>query len=216
MPRLIFQCCFRRPTGFELDAEFTAGDGVTALVGPSGSGKTTVLELIAGLLTPHSGRIELAGRVLFDKAARTNLPPEQRSLGIVFQDYLLFPHLTVEENLRYGARRRPNQTLDFDHLVEVLELGPFLKRPPRTLSGGQQQRTALGRAILFRPELLLLDEPVSALDADLKESVLTYLARVVAEYQIATLLISHERTSVAKLTENVVSLVAGRIVTRNV
>lgn len=197
---LRFHCRHRYPAGsFQLDADFTVDGGVTALVGPSGSGKTTILNLIAGLITPTSGRIELGERILLDTESRQFVAPENRGLGVVFQDYRLFPHLSVEGNLLYGLRRRPKGQVDFAHLVEVLGLGSFLTRAPQSLSGGQKQRVALGRAILRGPEILLLDEPLSAQDLQLKDEVLSYLERIIGEYRIPTLLVSHDLAPVERL-----------------
>src|SRR5262249_52865156 len=193
MSRLVFACRHRSPSGFVLDARFEAGDGTTALFGPSGSGKSTVLGLVAGILRPQSGVIRLADRVLVDTAAGVCLPPERRRLGLVFQDHLLFPHLTVAQNLRYGQRRRPARRIDFSRGVDILEVGGLLDRSPATLSGGQRQRVALGRALLRGPELLLMDEPLTALDEKLKERILTYLERAVGEWHIPTLFVSHDQ-----------------------
>jgi molybdate transport system ATP-binding protein len=190
----------------ELEIAFEIERGLTALSGPSGSGKTTTLHLIAGLLRPDRGRIALGDRALFDAAAKIDIPSERRRMGLVFQDYQLFPHLSVEANLRYGLKRNPPHALDFHHLVEVLELAPYLKRYPATLSGGQKQRVAFGRAIAANPAVLLLDEPVSALDEDLKESVLAFLKRLLAEYPIPTLLVTHDRRSLEKLAVPVIEM----------
>jgi molybdate transport system ATP-binding protein len=212
MSRLSFDCRHRYPTGFELDARFEAGAGVTALFGPSGSGKSTVLSIIAGMCRPAGGSVRLGDRVLFDGGRRVWLPPEKRGIGFVFQDLLLFPHLTVEANLRFGARRRPLRSIPFERVVEVLELGRLLRRHPHTLSGGERQRTALGRAILRGPELLLLDEPLTALDEGLKERVLSYLERAFDEWRIPTLFVSHDQTEVRRLAGEVVILQEGRVV----
>lgn len=212
MSRLEFQCSHRYATGFELDVAFEMGDGVTALFGASGSGKSTTLSIIAGLLRPQSGRIVLGDRALLDTKNGTCLPPEQRGVGFVFQDHLLFPHLTVRRNLLYGARRRPLREIDLDRIVQILELGTLLDRPPATLSGGQRQRTALGRAILRGPELLLMDEPLTALDEGLKDRILTYVDRVVNEYRLPTLFVSHDQTDVRRLADSVVVLEAGHVV----
>jgi molybdate transport system ATP-binding protein len=208
MATLSVDCHFRYPAGFELQIAFEIERGLTALVGPSGSGKTTTLHLIAGLLRPDRGRISLGDCVLFDSAARIDIPTERRRVGLVYQDYQLFPHLTVAANLRYGLRRNPASPLDFSHLVEVLELSPLLSRYPATLSGGQKQRVALGRAIAANPVVLLLDEPVSALDDELKDSVLAFLSRVLTEYPIPTLLVTHDRRSLEKLAVPVISMPA--------
>jgi molybdate transport system ATP-binding protein len=206
MSLLQFDCRFRHSPRFVLDLAFEAGPGVTALVGPSGCGKTTTLRLIAGLLTPESGRIQLGDRLLFESNKRVNVPPEQRELGLVFQDYQLFPHLSVEQNLRYGLVRNPKSSIDFGHLVEILELRPLLSASPHSLSGGEKQRTAIGRAILRGPKLLLLDEPLSALDPDLRESISGYLERVIGEYHIPTLLVTHDPQSIERLAHTTIRI----------
>jgi molybdate transport system ATP-binding protein len=211
-PRLIFHCRHRYPSGFQLDAQFEAGDGVTALVGPSGAGKSTILSLIAGILKAQEGSIRLGDMVLLDTARRLGLPPERRKVGLVFQDQLLFEHMTVRGNLRYGQRRRPARAIDFDRVVDVLELRELLDRRPRTLSGGQRQRTALGRTLLHGPELLLLDEPLSGLDAALKDRIVEYLSRAFAEWKIPTLLVSHSGEEVDRMAERTVTMADGRIV----
>src|SRR5262245_28963982 len=204
MSLLHFDCRFRYDTGFRLDFAFDAGAGVTALVGPSGSGKTTVLNLIAGLLQPASGTIRLQESLLFDAAERVNLPPERRHVGYVFQDYQLFPHFAVADNLRYGQRRSAGNGVSFDRIVEILELGGVVRRYPMSLSGGQKQRVALGRALLRSPQLLLLDEPLSALDAELRASIAEYLSRAIAEFKMPTLLVTHDQESVAALAHSTV------------
>jgi molybdate transport system ATP-binding protein len=180
MSRLHFDCRHQYAGGFQVEATFTAGDGVTALFGPSGAGKSTILALLAGTLAPQAGKIQLAERVLVDTRAGILLPPERRQIGVVFQDHLLFPHLTVRQNLTFG-RRLGGRSIDFRRVVEILEIGAFLDRKPQTLSGGQRQRVALGRALLRGPQLLLMDEPMTALEESLKDRVLTYLERGVAE-----------------------------------
>lgn len=211
MPRLRFDCRLTYASGFKLDAAFEAGDGVTGLLGPSGSGKSTILALIAGLLRPAAGCIYLADRVLVDTAAGVFLPPPQRRIGVVFQDHLLFPHMSVEQNLRFGLGRPAARSLDFGRVAAILEIGDLLPRRPATLSGGQRQRVALGRALLRGPELLLMDEPLTGLEEDLKDRILTYLERAVAEWRIPTLFISHDLADVRRLAEQVVILEAGRV-----
>lgn len=206
MSVLRFDCRFRYASGFALDLAFVADRGVTALVGPSGSGKTTVLNLIAGLLAPADGVIALADAVLFDSPTGVNLPPDRRGIGYIFQDYQLFPHMSVAQNLSYGQRRAKRGGANFDHVVETLELGELLRRAPASLSGGQKQRVAVGRALLCSPRLLLLDEPLNALDAELRQNIAKYLARVIAEFQIPGLLVSHDKESVAALADEVVTL----------
>jgi molybdate transport system ATP-binding protein len=208
------RCRLRYPSGFQLDVDFTTAAAVTALFGPSGSGKTSVLSVLAGLRRPDSGRICLGKRVLEDSAAGIHLPPEARRIGYVFQDHLLFPHLTARQNLRYGWRRRPRTALpvDFGRAVAVLELGGLLDRLPHTLSGGQRQRVALGRALLCGPELLLMDEPLVSVEEDLRGRVLDYLEQVLREWQIPTLYVSHHPDEVRRLAQRVVVLREGRVV----
>ncbi|HEX5102690.1 MAG TPA: ATP-binding cassette domain-containing protein [Pirellulaceae bacterium] len=206
MSVLRFDCRFHYPAGFSLEFAFEADSGVTALVGPSGCGKTTVLNLIAGLLRPDEGQIVLAEQELFSSTSGTNLPPERRQVGFVFQDYQLFPHLTVAQNLRYGERRSRSVRFSFAKTVEILGLGGYLDRHPVSLSGGQRQRVAIGRAVLRGANLLLLDEPFSALDAELRQDVSGYLGQVIAEFQIPTLLVSHHPESVSGLASSTVRL----------
>lgn len=176
------------------------------------------MSLIAGLLRPQAGRIVLGERVLLDTEEGICLPPEKRGVGVVFQEHLLFPHMTVRMNLRYGLRRRriaesedAQSTEDLSRVVDILELGDLLYRYPHTLSGGQRQRTALARAILQGPRLLMMDEPLSALDAGLKDRVLTYLQRVIDEYHIPTLFVSHDQADVRRLADHVVVVEEGRV-----
>jgi molybdate transport system ATP-binding protein len=211
MNALQFDARLRYPSGFELAARFEAGDGVTALFGPSGSGKTTVLALIAGLLRPTGGKIRLREHLLVDTEARLFLPPERRCVGIVFQDHLLFPHMTVRKNLVFGSGRAGGRAIDFARVVDMLEIGEFLDRLPASLSGGQKQRVSLGRALLRGPALLLMDEPLTALDQGLKERILTYLEQAVAEWHIPTLFVSHGRADVRRLADRVVVLDAGKV-----
>jgi len=206
-----FDCRHRYGDGFALDAKFDAGDGVTAVCGASGSGKTTVLMLVAGLLRPADGRIALGGRVLVDTAAGVWVPPHRREVGVVFQDALLFPHRSVRANLTYGLERRPARPLDFDHVVEVLELGGLLGRRPGTLSGGQARRVAIGRALLRGPELLMLDEPWVGLDEPMRDRVVALVRRCIAEWRIPTLLVSHDRRFVRAMADQVVELAGGRL-----
>lgn len=212
MSHLKFACRRRLSPQFELDAAFDCPLGVTALFGPSGSGKTTTLNMIAGVLRPAEGRIELAGEVLVDRARGIHMPPNRRRIGVVFQDHLLFPHLSVRENLQYGAGRHQGPSLDFNKVVEILEVGPLLDRYPQSLSGGQRQRIALGRAILRAPRLLLMDEPLAGLDLRLKERILAYLERLLAEFNLPTLFVSHDQTDVRRLAERVIVLEEGRVI----
>jgi molybdate transport system ATP-binding protein len=214
MSNLSFHCRHDYPAGFHLDVEFGIDHLFTALFGPSGSGKTSILNMIAGFLCPRRGTIRLLDRILVDTVHTVSLPPEKRHIGVVFQDSLLFPHLSVEGNLRYGQRRRGKhgRGLDFARVVEVLEIGSHLRRFPRNLSGGERQRVALGRALLSGPELLLMDEPLAALEAPLRERVLTYLERAVAEWNIPTLFVTHAQAEVRRAAQWVIVLDKGRVV----
>lgn len=210
MSVLQFDCRFAYPTGFQLSQKFEVGSGITALVGPSGAGKTTILHLIAGILRPTSGKIALADEPLFDAQQKIDVPSYRRRVGLVFQDNLLFPHLTVAQNLRYGASRaKAAAGRDLEPLIKALELGPVLQRFPASLSGGQRQRVALGRAIACNPAILLLDEPVSALDPPLKASVIGHLAETLQRFPIPTILVTHDLASVQSICTAVLRLPDG-------
>jgi molybdate transport system ATP-binding protein len=210
---LEFDCRHRFASGFELEVAFQAAPQVVAIFGPSGSGKTSVLSIIGGALKPQHGFVALRDRKLLDTAAHIDLAAHKRNVGLVFQDHLLFPHLPVEANLRYGMVRQRGRKgrIEFARIVEVLELGDLLSRLPRNLSGGERQRVALGRALLACPEVLLLDEPLTALDQPLKERILVYLERVLAEWRIPTLFVSHGAAEVRRLAEWVIVLENGRV-----
>lgn len=194
---------------FYMDLQVPRGQMV-ALYGPSGAGKTSTLRMLAGLMAPDSGRIEVGGRVWFDPTSGTNLRPQQRGLGFVFQDYALFPHLTVRQNLEFGAPK--TQQAVVDELIDMVELGGLQHQRPGTLSGGQKQRVALARALVGRPALLLLDEPLSALDLKIRLKLQDYLLRVHREYGLTTLLISHDLGEIHKLCDRVLVLEKGRVV----
>jgi molybdate transport system ATP-binding protein len=212
MTRIEFQARHRYAGGFELADQFEAAAGVTALFGPSGAGKTTILNIIAGILQPREALVCLDDQTLVDTTRGIALPPERRHVGCVFQDLRLFPHLSVEGNLRYGLRRGTSRAVDFSRIVDVLELGDLLARQPYTLSGGQQQRVALGRAVLSGPKLLLLDEPLTALDSSLKDRVVNYLQYLLEEWQIPTLFVSHDQADMRRFASQVVIVNAGRTV----
>lgn len=214
MSWLKFHCRHRYASGFELDVTFQADRQVVGLFGPSGSGKTSVLSVIAGWLRPQQGRVVLGEQKLLDTQMGVEMAPQRRRVGMVFQDHLLFPHLSVESNLRYGLNRRraAKRAIDFARVVEVLELGDLLARPPGNLSGGERQRVALGRSLLSGPEALLLDEPLTALDQPLKERILIYLDRVLSQWQIPTLFVSHIAADVRRLAEWAVVLDQGHVV----
>ena len=199
--------------GFALDVAFTAPEGVTALFGPSGCGKSTVLAAVAGLLRPLAGRVALDGVPLLDTARGVVLPPERRRCGVVFQDARLFPHLSVASNLRYGLKRAPRDATGpgFEEVVELLGIAPLLGRRPLGLSGGERQRVALGRALLARPRLLLMDEPLAALDAPRRAEVLPFLARLRDVARLPILYVTHALEEVDALADTLVLLEAGRV-----
>ncbi|MES2908992.1 MAG: molybdenum ABC transporter ATP-binding protein [Pseudomonadota bacterium] len=199
---------------FQLHMAATLNEPVTAIFGASGAGKSTLLALLAGLLAPTQGRIVLADRVLVDTRQRVFVPPHQRHIGLLFQDGRLFPHLDVRQNLLYGWQRlRPAQRrYALDDIVAMLDIGSLLARMPQQLSGGERQRVALGRALLYSPQLLLLDEPLSALDSRLKAQILPFLQRVRDETGIPMLYVSHSRDEIAALTPHVLTLADGRLV----
>jgi molybdate transport system ATP-binding protein len=201
---------------FTLDAAFEFGETpcVTALFGPSGAGKSTVLAAIAGLFRPQIGRIAIAGETLFDSERAIFVPARERRIGIVFQDARLFPHMSVHANLLYGWRRAGTRAHggSIDAVIALLGLEMLLKRQPRTLSGGERARVALGRALLMSPRALLLDEPLTALDARRKAEILPYLERLVEETRIPMLYVSHALDEVTRLSDRMVVLSEGRVV----
>jgi molybdate transport system ATP-binding protein len=202
----------RAPLGpFTLAVDAAATARVTALFGASGAGKTSLLEIVAGLRRPASGRLLLNGRVLDDTAAGRHLPSRRRRVGYVPQDDTLFPHLSVAANLGYARASSPAA---ISHVADVLELGPLLPRSPAGLSGGERRRVALGRALLASPEILLLDEPLTGLDAPLKERVLAHLRRVREEFAVPTLYVSHDPDEVFALADEVLVLERGTVVLR--
>jgi molybdate transport system ATP-binding protein len=189
--------------GFTLDVSVTFAHGTTALYGASGAGKTTLLELIAGIRRPRSGRIEMNGRVMCDGA--TFVPPRHRRVGYVPQDDALFPHLSVRRNIFYGGEANGRDVID------VLELGALLERSVRRLSGGERKRVALARALLTRPDVLLLDEPLAGVDLPLRDRVLDYLLRVREEFPIPTIYVTHHMQEVEAVCDELVVLEKGRV-----
>lgn len=212
MPQVALRHRFGRD-GFALNVAFNAPEsGVTALFGPSGCGKSTILAAVAGLLRPQEGRVTIGGELVLDTGSGIVLPPERRRCGVVFQDARLFPHLSVETNLRYGLRRAPRdaQGPGFDDVVALLGIGHLLHRRPAGLSGGERQRVALGRALLARPRLLLMDEPLAALDAARRAEVLPFLARLRDVARLPILYVTHALDEVDALADHLVLLEHGR------
>jgi molybdate transport system ATP-binding protein len=202
---------------FNLEVSFASDKDVVVLFGPSGAGKSLTLQAIAGLMTPEAGRIVVGERVLFDAARQITIPARHRDIGYVFQDYALFPHLTVAKNVAFGLQRtwpwrlaQPDRRR-LEEVLEVLELAPLRDSLPRDLSGGQRQRVALARALIRRPQLLLLDEPFSALDAPLRNRTRQELLRLRERFKQPMVLITHDPEDVAALAQTVVVYDSGRV-----
>ncbi|MBZ9896664.1 MULTISPECIES: molybdenum ABC transporter ATP-binding protein [unclassified Mesorhizobium] len=198
---------------FPLDIRFESAGRLTALFGPSGSGKTTLINMIAGLIRPDQGRIEIDGRVLVDTAKGIFVPKHRRRIGMVFQDARLFPHMSVASNLRYGRWFTPaaERYAEIDAVVELLGIEPLLARRPAKLSGGERQRVAIGRALLASPRLLLMDEPLASLDEARKAEILPYVERLRDETKIPIVYVSHSIAEVARLASDVVMLARGKL-----
>jgi molybdate transport system ATP-binding protein len=199
---------------FAITAKFETGAGATALFGPSGAGKTTIVNMIAGLVSPDRGRIEIDGTRLFDSMTKLSVPPHQRRIGYVFQDGRLFPHLSVAQNLDYGRWMRglPRDDAARDRVIAMLGIGHLLKRRTGALSGGERQRVAMGRALLTQPRLLLLDEPLASLDAARKAEILPYLERLRDEAGIPMVYVSHQAGEIRRIATRVVRIDAGEVV----
>jgi molybdate transport system ATP-binding protein len=204
---------------FNLDIDAAFDARVAAIFGPSGSGKTTLLDAIAGLRRVDDGVIEMAETTLFSSERKIDLPPQRRGIGYVPQEGALFPHLSVRNNVLFGASRRRAgkfNDLSVDHVLEVLEIGNLLDRPVTKLSGGEGQRVALARAILSHPQLLLLDEPLAALDIGLKERILPYLGRVRDEFHIPMIYVTHNLSEVLALADWILMIREGRLLAQGV
>ena len=204
----------KRLKGFRLQTRLTIGDGIAALYGPSGAGKSLTLLAIAGLIRPTAGEIRINGKTVFDSAARIDLPPHRRRVGLVFQEYALFPHKTVSGNLLYGLPRgtvkeeAPRRVEDTLHLLRLEAFGDHY---PHQLSGGQRQRVALGRALIGRPEILLLDEPFSALDPGVRETLRHELLEILAEYRGTVLLVTHNLQEAYLMASTIAVIDGGKV-----
>jgi len=203
----------KRYSGFHTRAEFSLSSERCGVFGPSGSGKSTLMHLLAGLTDPDRGHIRLNDKTLFDSSRNINLPPQKRRIGVVFQHAHLFPHMNVRKNLSYGLKRRSSGANDIDpqQLIEVLQLTNMLERRVSKLSGGERQRVALGRTILASPDLILMDEPLTGLDAELKYKIIPHLQRVFSEFSIPVLFISHDLQEMRVMTDNVLVMQDGTI-----
>jgi molybdate transport system ATP-binding protein len=204
----------QRLGNFDLAVTFSAQARIVGLFGRSGAGKTSVINAIAGITKPRRGSIAVDGRCLFDAARGIDLRPEVRRIGCVFQDALLFPHLDVQANLLYGhrLRRSTERFIEQGKVIDLLGLGPLLRRTPASLSGGERQRVAIGRALLAQPRILLLDEPLAALDVPRKAEILDYIERLRDELRIPIVYVSHAVAEITRLADTVVMLADGRCI----
>jgi molybdate transport system ATP-binding protein len=197
----------------QIAAKFQTEGGATALYGASGAGKTSIVNMIAGLIAPDRGRIVLDDTVLFDSATRTDIPAHRRRIGYVFQEGRLFPHMTVAKNLDYGRRMSgvAPDTAEHERVIALLDIGGLLTRRPGRLSGGERQRVAFGRALLMKPRLLLLDEPLASLDRARKLEILPYLAKLRDEAKVPMIYVSHQAGEIQRLCSQVVRIEDGRV-----
>lgn len=192
-----------------IDCAINQGDFVT-IYGPSGAGKTTFLRILAGLINPENGIIVVDGRTWFDSQKNINLKPQQRPVGLVFQDYALFPNMTVEENINYALGKGMNTQTKND-ILQLMDLSDLLNRKPETLSGGQKQRVALARSLVKTPEILMLDEPMAALDFEMRQRIQNYLLEAHKKFNLTTILVSHDIGEIFKLSNSVIMIEEGRI-----
>ena len=202
-------CSHAIPGGLRLEVDLEVGPGGLALHGPSGAGKSTLLHMIAGLVTPDAGSVVLDSRSLFESETACAIPPQERRIGLVPQDPLLFPLHDVEANLRFGQPSSPS--LSFELVAEALGLAPLLRRFPSRLSGGERQRVAIGRALLSEPRALLLDEPFSALDPATRERTITLLRETLQELESIVLLVTHRRGDAVGLVSEHRMLLDGKV-----
>ena len=201
---------------FTLDVRFTAGNGITSLLGASGCGKSMTLKCIAGIEKPDEGRIELDGRVLFDSEAHINLPPQARRVGYLFQNYALFPNMTVRQNILCGLNREKDRVVREERLRDMLrmmQLEGLEERKPAQLSGGQQQRVALARILVNDPQILLLDEPFSALDSNLRDSLKVELRDLLKRFGREVLMVTHDRNEAYNMSREIAVMDGGRLLT---
>ena len=199
-------------SGFTLTTDLILPSiGVTALFGQSGSGKTTTINAISGIIKPTSGTISIDDHIFFDSSRGINIPTEKRGLGYVFQEGRLFPHMTIEKNLLYGIKSNSNLTPNKNEIIDLLGLHEFLKRKPISLSGGERQRVAIGRALLCSPRILLMDEPLAALDFSRKQEILPYISLLKSTLKIPIIYVSHQIQEIMHLTDTLVLLDHGKV-----
>lgn len=198
---------------FLLDISFTVGDGFTVLTGASGAGKTTVLRLIAGILTPETGSIKLDSQTFFDSARKINLPIQKRRVGFVFQDYALFPHLTAEKNIAFGAKLRGKLKTDkAREMLALFRLEHIRNRLPREMSGGEQQRVALARALASAPHLVLLDEPLSAVDVETRAKLLDEIENAQRQTNVPFVYVTHNEAEAIRLGRHRLKIESGKVI----
>ena len=210
----MFKANFRKklPT-FELDVDISLSHGILALVGPSGAGKTTILQCVAGLQTPSWGEINIHGKTVFSSVLGADIPIRNRRIGYLFQDYALFPHMTVEKNVMYGKPKKgsyPDKALTASNVLELLKIEHLRNRYPNQISGGEKQRVALARALMTEPELLLLDEPLSALDHDTRSALQQELLKLQAQWKIPFILVTHDVQEAEMLGDQIIKLDHGQ------
>lgn len=186
---------------FDIVIKEDFSDGITGIFGPSGSGKTSLMHAISGLATPASGSISIDDRCVFDTEQKINVPIDKRNIGYVFQEGRLFPHMSIEKNLLYGVKKGVKNKISFEEVVKLLNLEHLLSSRPSQVSGGERQRTALGRSLLSSPDILLLDEPFSAVDTNLRNQILPFIIRIQQKVNIPILVVSHDLPDLLKLTD---------------
>ncbi len=213
MISVVLQKKLKSATGdMQLDVAFEIKKGQLAtLYGKSGAGKTTIFRILAGLLNSDQGKITVNNTIWLDTEKKINLPPQKRKIGFVFQEYALFPNMTVLENLKFALRNNKDDSF-VKELIEIVKLGDLQFRKPDTLSGGQKQRVALARALVQKPEILMLDEPLSALDFEIRNKLQQYILQVHREFNLTTILISHDISEIIKMSDYLIELDHGKII----